>query len=61
MTRYGPRTMDEGCGLNASLKPVRDGVADVFGVDDGDPRYEWVYRQEQAKHYGVRIVVESKG
>lgn len=58
LTRYGVGTLDEGCGLNASLKHVRDGVADVFGVDDADPRYRWVYRQEKARFYGVRIMVE---
>lgn len=55
MTRYGPQKMDEGCGLNASLKPVRDGVADHFEIDDADPRFRWVYQQEIAPFFGVRI------
>jgi hypothetical protein len=59
MTRYGPRALDEGCGLNASLKPVRDGVADHFGVDDADPRFTWVYRQEKAEFFGVRIEISN--
>src|SRR5690606_20950050 len=59
MTRDGPRSLDEGCGLNASLKPVRDGVADAFGVDDADKRYAWIYQQERAPFYGVRIEIET--
>lgn len=55
MTRIGPRRMDEGCGLNASLKPVRDGVAEAFEVDDADPGFTWLYRQELAAFFGVRI------
>lgn len=58
MVRYGPRSLDVGCGLNASLKPIRDGMADAFSVDDADERYEWVYRQERSKWYGVRIELE---
>jgi hypothetical protein len=57
MTRYGPRALDEGCGLNASLKHVRDGVADYFGPLDNDPRYTWTYRQETTRPgmYGVEV------
>jgi hypothetical protein len=55
MTRYGPRLMDEGCGNNAALKPVRDGTADYFGVKDNDPRIKWEYAQQVAPAYGVRV------
>jgi hypothetical protein len=48
MTRLGAGTMDEGCGLNASLKPIRDGVADYFGAKDNDPGYSWQYAQDKA-------------
>lgn len=61
MTRHGPRKMDEGCGLNASLKAVRDGVADWLGVKDNDPRIEWVYRQQVGRWYGVRVQAEGGG
>lgn len=62
MTRYGPRELDEGCGLNASLKPVRDGVADYFGPLDNDPRYTWTYRQETTRpgQYGVGVEFKWK-
>lgn len=43
MTRYGVKKLDDGCGLNASLKPIRDGVADYFGLPDSDPRFVWDY------------------
>lgn len=59
MIRYGSKAMDEGCGLNASLKPVRDGVADYFREDDADPRFTWIYRQEKCPrgNHGVRVLV----
>jgi len=58
MTRLGPRKMDAGCGLNTALKPVRDGVAEYFGVDDGrEDLYKWVYEQDKSPRgcHGVRI------
>lgn len=59
MTRYGPMLMDEGCGLNAALKPVRDGAADYLGVKDNDPRIVWAYAQRRAPKgcFGVRIEI----
>ncbi len=61
MTRYGPRSLDEGCGLNASLKPVRDGVADFFQMDDADPAFTWVYKQERSEFFGVRVEITPIG
>jgi hypothetical protein len=59
ITRYGPRVMDDD-GLAASLKHYRDGVADALCIDDGDTgRLRFVNRQETAKFYGLRIVIES--
>jgi hypothetical protein len=59
LTRYGPKRLDDD-NLARAMKPVRDGVADAFCVDDGDERYEWRYRQERAKWYGVRIEIETR-
>ena len=61
LTRIAPRRMDEGCGLNASLKAVRDGVADFLGVDDGDARVLWIYgqRKGEPKQYAVEIVIRT--
>lgn len=60
MTRLSAGKMDDGCGLNAALKPVRDGVADWLKVDDADPQIRWEYRQERAPRgrQAVRVQVE---
>jgi hypothetical protein len=60
LTRVAPRELD-GDNLQASLKNVRDGVADAFGVDDCTPQVEWSYRQERGKprEYGIRIAIEK--
>jgi hypothetical protein len=57
LTRYGPRTMDDD-NLRASLKPVRDGVADHVGVDDAEGNgWDWECVQDKSPNgcYGVRI------
>ena len=60
ITRIGKRKLDSD-NLQASAKSVRDGVADAFGVDDGDEdAYVWRYAQEKGKDYGVRIEIEGK-
>jgi hypothetical protein len=56
--RWGPRALDDD-NLRASLKAIRDGVADALGIDDGDPRITWEYAQERRKAYGVRIRIEA--
>lgn len=43
--------------LAASLKAVRDGVADAIGLDDGSPRLVWRYAQATAADYAVRVVI----
>jgi hypothetical protein len=61
LVRYGPKKLDDD-NLAASLKHIRDGVADWFGVDDGEAtKYQWVPVQEIAPGYGVRIVIERIG
>lgn len=47
--------------LRGSLKAVRDGVADVLGLDDADPRLRWEYGQEPGADYAVRIEIEIGG
>lgn len=56
LVRIGPRRMDSDNSIG-SLKAVRDGVADALGIDDGDPRLTWEYRQETGP-FGVRIYLE---
>jgi hypothetical protein len=58
LTRLGKRKLD-GDNLQGALKSVRDGVADWLGIDDGDDRLTWVYRQETGA-YGVRIEIEKE-
>ncbi len=60
LTRVAPRKLDPG-NFQGCFKHVQDGVADWLGIDDGDPRIEWVYQQEQKpKTYACRIVIERK-
>jgi len=35
--------------LAVAFKAVRDGIADAFGLDDGDRRLVWEYRQERGR------------
>lgn len=58
ITRLAPRMLDAGDNLESSAKGVRDQIAHILGVDDRDPRVTWCVKQEKAKTYSVRIVVE---
>lgn len=62
MFRQSAGTLDDD-NLRVSLKAIRDGIADAFGVADNDPRIEWRYAQEKCKRgeFGVRIRIETKG
>lgn len=58
ITRIGGRPMDEGDGLPASCKHLRDAVATWLGTGDApSARVEWRYRQERGP-WGVRITIE---
>ncbi len=58
LTRVAPRALDDD-GNVSSLKSVRDGVADAFGVPDNDPRVVWRYAQRRGapKTYAVEVEV----
>lgn len=62
LTRIGPRKLDSD-NLTSGFKSVRDQVADILGVDDGDERVEWICRQERGRprEYAARIRIETKG
>jgi hypothetical protein len=61
LTRLSPGTRPlDFDGLVISCKHVRDGVADALGVDDADPRLDFLYRQERAKSFGVRIEIRAQ-
>ena len=57
LIRFAPRRLDSD-NLQGSFKAVRDGVADVFGIDDRDSRIKFSYQQEKAREYGIRIEIE---
>ncbi len=58
LVRIATRPLDGDNAIGA-LKPVRDGVADWLGADDGHPLLTWTYGQERGlpHSYGVRIEV----
>jgi len=59
LTRVGPRRLDSD-NLAAALKHVRDGVADALGVDDGDPRLEWIYDQQRCRPGEYAVLVDIR-
>lgn len=60
LERLSPSNGLDGDNLQGSLKSVRDGIADCYGIDDRDERIEWRYSQRRAWEYGVSITVEIK-
>lgn len=61
LVRVGPKPLD-GDNLQSALKAVRDAVAALLEIDDGDVRIEWRYQQERRgpKDYGLLIRVEPR-
>lgn len=57
LVRYGPRRLDSD-NLAAAFKPIRDGIADALGVDDGSDRVAWSYEQITSV-YGVEVVISE--
>lgn len=60
--RYGPnkRKMDRD-NLWSAFKHIFDGLADAYGVDDGDPRWEWLTPQQvRDKEYAIVITIKTK-
>lgn len=61
LTRIGPRTLDSD-NLAGAFKGLRDQLAKLIGVDDGDPRVEWRYQQQRSgarQRYAVQITVAA--
>lgn len=56
LTRLAPRRLDSD-GNVAGFKACRDEVAALCGFDDRDESVSWLYAQEPAKGYGVRVEV----
>lgn len=57
MIHYGPEMDDDN--LRRAFKAIRDKAAQVIGLDDGDPRVRWEYRQERGEP-GVRVRIEPR-
>lgn len=43
--------------LSSGCKSLRDAVAQWLGIDDGDPRVAWEYRQHVGKPTGTIVVI----
>ena len=59
LTRMGKRLFDIEA-VGASLKHVKDAVADAYGLDDADQRIEWRFEQAVAGVYGVKLKVAGR-
>lgn len=57
LVRMAPGTLDAHDNLPGSMKHIVDAIADIAGVDDGDPRWTFTYGQEKSKQYGVKIKI----
>ena len=62
LTRIGPKKLDTD-NLAGAFKAVQDSIARMCGVDDGDARWDWQYRQEvgNPKQYAIRIEIFESG
>lgn len=56
LTRRGIKVLDSD-NLASSFKGIRDQVAELLGIDDGDERISFEYAQETGSGYGVVIEV----
>ena len=47
--------------LAGGFKALRDAIADSLGIDDGDERIEWIYRQQVGpKPHGTIVMITTK-
>jgi hypothetical protein len=59
LTRIAPRLCDDDNAI-AGFKNVRDSIARLLGVDDGDASLvAWIYGQDKAKRYAAHIRIEA--
>ena len=59
MTRLAPSSGLDSDNLVSSMKHVRDAIAKVIGIDDGDPRIDWRVEQKRGS-WGIEIRIEVK-
>ena len=58
LTAHRKRIIDDD-NCTASLKPLRDGISESLGIDDGDKRISWQCSQVQTKgKEGVTVTIE---
>ena len=57
-TRIGKRELDSD-NLQSAFKKIRDKVAAILSVNDGDKQIKWDYQQEKGSRYAIRIKVEQ--
>lgn len=57
ITRCGPRSLDP-TNMGSACKAIIDGIADAYGYDDRDRRFQWEFRQRKEKTYSVEISIE---
>lgn len=61
MTRVSPGKLDDD-NLRGALKSIRDGIADVLKVDDGNELVNYHYLQEKSPkpgYYSVKVRIEE--
>ena len=59
LTRCAPRPVDK-WNLGSAFKAVIDGIADAYGVDDGDDGWRFEFEQRKTKTHGVEIRIEAR-
>lgn len=57
LTRLSSRLLDEGDNLPASMKAIRDGIAQWWDIDDRNPVVKWEYGQGRGTP-GVKVRIE---
>jgi len=59
-TRFGPRMLDTGDNLPSAFKGIRDTVAELLKVDDGNEQMiRFEYKQQHDSDYAIAIQVEG--
>jgi hypothetical protein len=65
LIRIGPKRLDSGDNLSSAFKGIRDQIARIIGIDDGDPRITFQYDQvaigEHSYNVKVRICSQNGG
>lgn len=56
LKRYGVGTLDDD-NLASAFKAIRDELAAVIGVDDGNPIYKWNYSQVKCSYKDIGVHV----